>query len=331
MRTLRFCCSLLALFFLSQQAFAQISLIALHHQGNHSFYTNLDSAYTAAVDGDTLYLPGGTFGDLTLEKSLAIIGVGYHPDSTLVTGQTILDDFILKPGADSSSIIGIYFTGSLRITNETIYNVKLMRCFLNSQMYLSNSILDGWLLAENWISNIYFTSSAGFKGGAITNNIIKSLAYGFSGSDNDLLQIKNNILISGSFNCNSCVLSNNVFGVFNHTGNTSNSNYNNNLNSGVNGSNGDDVGLNNYLVNLALDSIFVNYSNPGEYFGNDFHLANSTYTGTDGQPVGIYGGLFPWKEGGLPFNPHISEAVISNATDSNGNLQINIKVRAQSN
>ena len=51
--------------------------------------------------------------------------------------------------------------------------------------------------------------------------------------------------------------------------------------------------------------------------------------GTDGTDIGIYGGLFPWKEGSVPFNPHIQTKTIGNITDGNGNLQINIKVKAQ--
>jgi hypothetical protein len=47
--------------------------------------------------------------------------------------------------------------------------------------------------------------------------------------------------------------------------------------------------------------------------------------------VGIYGGLFPYKEGAVPLNPHISLKNIAPQTDVNGDLNIQLKVNAQDN
>jgi len=55
----------------------------------------------------------------------------------------------------------------------------------------------------------------------------------------------------------------------------------------------------------------------------------STYIGTDATECGIYGGIFPYKEGAVPYNPHIQQKSISSVTDINGNINVNIKVVAQ--
>lgn len=49
--------------------------------------------------------------------------------------------------------------------------------------------------------------------------------------------------------------------------------------------------------------------------------------------MGIYGGLpnYTFKEGCVPFNPHIISKTIAPNTDVNGHLNINIKVGAQDN
>ena len=53
--------------------------------------------------------------------------------------------------------------------------------------------------------------------------------------------------------------------------------------------------------------------------------------GNDGTDVGIYGTSTPYKDGGIPFNPHIQSASIINSPDGSGNLRVNIKVAAQRN
>jgi len=51
--------------------------------------------------------------------------------------------------------------------------------------------------------------------------------------------------------------------------------------------------------------------------------------GPNGMDCGIYGGLSPWKEGGVPYNPHIQEQFIGTATNLQGELPVQIKVAAQ--
>ncbi len=52
---------------------------------------------------------------------------------------------------------------------------------------------------------------------------------------------------------------------------------------------------------------------------------------SDGTDIGIYGSSQPYKEGAVPFNPHIYFKNIGGTTTPNGLLNINIKVKAQDN
>ena len=89
-------------------------------------------------------------------------------------------------------------------------------------------------------------------------------------------------------------------------------------------------GLNNY-IGVAANSIFQAYAPSGGFsFTDNYHLVNPIlYIGTDNTQVGIYGGAFSWKEGSIPFNPHIQIKQISPTTNNNGLLPVNIRVKAQ--
>ena len=95
------------------------------------------------------------------------------------------------------------------------------------------------------------------------------------------------------------------------------------------------AGLNTFTDNynsVVLNTVFVNQSGYAFNYANDYHLLNPTmYLGTDGSQVGIYGGMFPYKEGAVPSNPHFQLKNIAPTTDVNGDLNIQIQVEAQDN
>ena len=79
--------------------------------------------------------------------------------------------------------------------------------------------------------------------------------------------------------------------------------------------------------------MFVNYT-IGYDPNDDFHLtlnSAAAAVGPGGMDCGIYGGLSPWKPGGVPYNPHIQQQFIGTATDQQGVLPVQIKVGAQGN
>ncbi len=310
------------------------NLIAVQNGIKVQFYASLDSANVHASDGDTLYLPGGSYGSLTVDKRLHIIGVGHNPDSTKATARTIMQGLILNSGAANGSVTGIYFHGSI-IFNSGFKGYTISRCHIlgyitkaapvktDSNISVTQNIIEG---------NFDFSR---FSNSLISNNILETLVY----VSNSVF--KNNILLLSSrnysyqyLNFNNCRIENNIGYPFGAT--IENSILNNNINIGSNGSSGTNQGSGNFLGIGAFHSIFVNYDSltmTGEnIYKADFHLAlHSPYknAGTDGTDIGIYGGTFPWKEGSIPYNPHIQKNSVSGTTDANGNLKVNIKAEAQ--
>lgn len=77
-------------------------------------------------------------------------------------------------------------------------------------------------------------------------------------------------------------------------------------------------------------TVFINQSGNIFDYNQDYHLVDpATYLGIDNTEVGIYGGMYPIKDGAVPQNPHIQTKSVAPITDVNGDLQIEIQVEAQ--
>ena len=303
--------------------------------------TALATAYTAAQNGDTLYISGGNYIPPSFfDKQLTIFGAGHYVDSTQATGKTFINgNIVLSENADLFYLEGVEITGNFTIsTNHSVNNVVIKRCKINgtfnalgdlsnatSNLSLIGNVLmnrinleniQNSLLSNNIISNTF----QGSNGNLISNNIImgfiwgSSMDYLFFGSNNTL---NNNIILWEGYNAN-----------VNGSGNV----FNNNLYVEPTPNYGATATSTGNYTGILQSAIFVNQTGTAFNYTHDYHLqAPTTYLGTDGSQVGIYGGTFPYKEGAVPLNPHIQLKNIAPTTDANGDLQIQITVGAQGN
>lgn len=305
-------------------------LIALQHNGASTFFDDINATLTAAVNNDTIYLPGRSFTGFTLDKKLTIVGVGHNPDSTAATSLTTINGGItITSNANYSYITGLHIVYGIYFSDNASF-ITINRCYIGTYISIGvNNI--GLLISENYINgncySIGLNSGLTLSNAIISNNIIRQPIVNIQNSS-----IRNNIFFVYWYYCGSniydCLLENNI--LYGGTTNGSNNAYYNNIGGGVNGNsvNGDHGSGN--IIDANFYTIFSTWSAPWDYT-DDFHLSNPAYNtgGTDGTPIGVYGGLFPWKAGSVPFNPHIQTQQINEATDSNGNLNVNIRVKAQ--
>ena len=317
-----------------------------------ALFSTFQDALDNAVNGDTLYLPGGPIsGDFTINKELHIIGVGYHPDLTTATLKTdFAGKLSLVTGASNSSITGIevnqiYF--GTTASDQAISNITISRCYIVSGLYLSyngsaENTAGDYLIKECILNNVQggYTNNV-----TISNSIIRDRVYYF---DKSTTVFQNNIFHyyyanSSRRTLNSIsntLFANNIF--MSYTGwipfsGVNNSLFSNNIfypSSSIMdlvASNND--GFGNYFSENNT-STFVAVSGTGFSFTYDYHLLPGSVGingGTDGTDIGIYGGNYPWKDGGLPFNPHIDNENISILLDSAGLLHVEVQVTAQDN
>lgn len=319
--------------------------IAILSGSTWTFYDDFSPALRAAPAGATIYLPGGTFdlgGSDTINKPLTIIGVGFRTDSTLATGKTILTGSLLfATGGNNVNLIGFELTSSIFSLND-VENLNLQRCKINGNIDLDNNL--------NRINNVRisecvltYTSIYGSVDNDVNNIIVENSILGaLSGVYGGIF--KNNIFSYNGYilsNCKSCEFYNNVFlssykSISNNGAATSyNCTFVNNLFvTGYSQSSGlwSPLFISNITGAGASVGIFENVQGYDYSQAYDYHLKSTSpgkNAGTDGTDIGIYGGAYPYKDGAVPPNPHISTKAISPTSAANGTLPVNIKVTAQ--
>lgn len=325
------------------------SVFVVQGSSQASAHSSLALAINAATDGDYIYLPGGTFniGSLKISKRLNLIGAGHYPDSTEATGRTSLTGNIcFKTGASSSTLQGIYLSESIYLGDSThtgqVSNILISRCNISS-MYMSNSNSS----TNRGASNIFLREcivrehvyGANTQGVVVENSIISGQMYYFNGG----ATFRNNIFLFSSTTSNTLGIhyiysSDFVNNIFRHAGSfgysyATNNNFSNCIFAGT-----VSTSLNSFSnckYSTTFNTLFVNVANSASFsYSSNYKLSDTSAAkaaGLSGADCGIYGGDNPYKEGAVPMNPHISFKNIPSATDSQGKLNIQIRVAAQDN
>ncbi len=320
-------------------------IVALHSASGVQFFGDdnpLQSAYVAAVDNDTIYLPGGSFAPpARFEKKLRIYGAGHYPSATTATHITkISGNFVLSDEADGFYLEGVEITGSLNFdNNESINDVTIKRCRLNNinipgdrtqaseNCIFQENVIHGMdlrnLINSNFFNNIIENRINEARNLTFLNNLFLYTNYYYPVFDYaNSSMIKNNIFLQES----------NHYGIANGAGQST---YSHNIvcftydpnNTGAFGT--DPILDSNYSMTRA--DVLVNQSGGSFDYTHDYHLTTTAQAnlGDDGTQVGIYGGFYPWKDQSIPSNPHISSKNISNTTSATGTIHIDINVHAQ--
>lgn len=319
------------------------SLVALKHAGVSTFYNGINgftAAYTAAVNGDTINLPGGFFNvPATIDKQLTIYGAGHYPDSTLATEKTILTaGFYINENADNLFIEGMQINGDLNFSsNHSANNVTIKRCNLNSINYqgdyvtnpcinnlIIQCVVNGWIYGTNAQSllvtnNIIAGKLQDMNSNVIQNNIFFADFYnGWPYYNNTSMHNMNNSTIKNN------IIFNTEVTVMSGTGNTVKNNiFKINWNVGAN------ISTANHM-SVDFSTLFVNQTGNSFNYTHNYHLVNpASFVGDDAKVIGIYGSFWGYKAGSVPSNPHIISKSISPQTNTSGELNIDIKVGAQ--
>lgn len=336
--------SFLAFIFFCYFSNAQ-NLIAIDHNGSSSFFSTFDSAYKFSQNGDSLYLPGGSFTILdTITKNLHIYGAGYDADSSTGIGITIITNTLnIYPGASNGSLEGIKFFADIVFNNDETPNAvsgfTVSYCLIMKELLIDSSS-NGVISNDFLIRNCYIGTEVygNLSNSLIANNVLDY--YGIAIASNNTIT---NNLFFGSYppgysgaGSSSCTYQNNIFqDGYGLVFGCSNSIFNNNINAYFDAGSGNTGASNVYEAwsNTFINPGIIVGSNPYSYdVHNNYHLNTTSLghnAGTDGTDMGIYGGPFPWKDGSMPSNPHIVSRSVKSTTDQTGNLPVNITVEAQ--
>ena len=86
------------------------------------FFSALTNVMSSMQDGDTLYLPPKPIdASLNITKRVAIIGAGYHPDTSKVTGITkVTGEVVFAKKSKGSSMTGVRVEGRVLVQDSSI-------------------------------------------------------------------------------------------------------------------------------------------------------------------------------------------------------------------
>lgn len=301
---------------------AQHPMVTISHNGELSFFTNLtalESAYSAAENGDTIFLSQGDFvvngGTFTIKKSLSIIGNGYgsHILGDITVGiPNDIDMYVDGPLFDGVRLDKLEFSSSNNLATQ-----EIRRCWIRT-------LKNGAYAAKNVTYDKCYIEDAAF-GGEGTVLVINSKVTGTNNGSNDLIR---NI---SAINCNiseayyypltmiSCI-------------------FKKKTSDGQPTVSGSSVSIINSLLDFRPTSTSVYQhecyyiENPTESILDDkmnctLNLTELGYIGQDGTVVGIQGGEYPFSE-----NPSVPSVDTDNSTveyDSSANkLKVKISVKA---
>lgn len=322
------------------------NLITLQSGDNATFYNNLDTALFYAKNGDDIYLPGGYIKanatTLKIDKAVNIIGVGYNPYTNPATENTIIQSTTIEimPNVNGGSISGIY--GSTLRIQDAVSNFTVSRCSF-MMMYIGSTL--NIQITETIVHDIRGSNDPNGtspQNVSISNSIIGSRggAMPMASANNwNELTCKNTIIMGDVthhpliYSIQNSLFENCIFlefqGCRQMIGNSCS--FRNCLYSGNCAIMQNSIDV-NCIFGQDPNSMFVDPQDFVFNMKNDFRLQENSQgknAGTDGTDIGIYGGRFPWKDGGLPVNPHIESKFVNGTTDTNGNLNVKIKVAAQ--
>lgn len=322
--------------FVATFSFAQQQLATLNHNDSITVYygaTALQQAHSAAVNGDIITLSPGAFQSVNITKAITLRGAGMYTDTVAGTEPTtLLGDFTLT--VENDSLHNLYLEG-LACANSMlyskVYSPRFVKClFRTVQPTSSNTMRDAMFM--NCIMDYFYNSynnniaSGGYAQNTMFVNsvilylnqhgsptLINCVAYFDPSELNNGISVRNSILYYPSRTSNP-----NVYSVYNCIGIEYNSSSNYFNSTGT---------QNHQILNYnSFASVFKTFRG-SIADGVDFQLQDSlatSFLGTDGTQVGIYGGIMPFDPSVR--NPLIKKCNVASRSTADGKLAVDIEI-----
>ena len=293
--------------------------ILLHHEGNVKIFNTdqLTDALNASVDGDTIFLPQGTFKGFDITKKITVRGVG---------AKTILSSAVKvavpgTPTFTSPVFESVQITGSFTVS-QACKSMQLKKCWLTGGFTVGAKSED-IVLDRCCNSNNTFNLSSNIVSMIVRNSHI----YNLYDSGNEYSVSFINCLIPNRYDGSKQTYINCIIDYPRYTGSTyamKNANlinclYNTSSDATYNSNIGSSCTLNNCYG--------IEYSNQLRNLPKEDLLTNK-YLGNDGTIVGPYGGASPYDEEMLPAAPRVESSSVKLDID-NKKLNVTLKVTAQ--
>lgn len=305
--------------------------------------TSLQAAIDNATAGTTFLVEPGSYGDIFVNKKVALIGAGYFLNTNASAG---CNNIHFNPGSDNSIITGFL----VNIIYIGANNVTVQRNMVNNTIDVGYSQADGGtyvggnVIKQNFVTKILLRYSTGWNNYVATNTLIKNniilgeIVVGHA--TNSGQAINNTILNNGgcgqSYDATwSMTFTNNiVVSNCNYTSNpngrySTNSTFTNNLIKTTHFSTGDESNIKVENFN----NVFVGYpnNNSSTTDGRYQLLSNSPAKGKGigGVDLGAFGGSEAYVLQGIPIGPNVLSVVAPTGAAAGQTISVQIQARVQ--
>lgn len=347
---------LLLLCFLSVNALTAQTIITVNNNpGANADYANLQHAIDSAAPGDVLHVYGSgtSYGDITIDTPLTLIGPGYflgqNPQTQVNMSSATVGAVTFNANSDNSLFTGFYVGTGMKlanvsnvivsrnfiVTNYNYYNLSNWGYYYYSGIYISSC--SNIILQQNYFDGssssshrreVQIDNSSGI---AINNNIFNKIAvggitnytshYNIVGTAN----IQHNIF-QGVISVSNSVIQNNVF-LYTNSSSMPSSTVQNNV-----FVQNDTTYATNNVINASNSAVLVGHPTQGSYSSDGRYVLKSNSpaigAGVGNTDCGIFGGADPYVLSGIPFVPNIHVLIVPSSGTSGGGINVNIKINA---
>jgi hypothetical protein len=356
--------TLVTLVFTSLSILSFAGIITVDNRvGSGANYTSVSSAISNASSGDTIYIHPSSvsYGNISLNKQLVLVGPGHFPEYTGGTGAT-LGEINLYNGCSGSEITGLIISSIRCYVWQVANNITISNNFINSAAAIGGAYGDAagsnnWLIegnviieaegcggckvidlkqgqlgiSSNWIFRNNFIQSKSTNGNSLFAKLNSTTIV-----ENNIIFFRKSTPIFDS-DVTGGEFRNNIIWAWNGnftdiTENASNVLFMNNITYHSNGTLVVLPGSDN-INNTDPEFVSVN-GNPTWSYNKDYNLSPTSpahNAGTDGTDLGIFGANFPFRMEGYPQDfPRFQLFQVGNTVvPQGGTLEIQLKaVRA---
>lgn len=279
-----------------------INKAMLVHNGNVTLFDgdNVQDAVNASVDGDVIYLTLGTFKAFNITKQITVRGVG---ETSIIDGNVDIS-ITGSPKLTSPVMEALTVTGTVTVKSQ-VDDLIIRKCKIGG--FSISAQVDGAVIDRCFVTGT-LTLSSYIKGMTVNNTKLYSV-YAVSGATSNTTFVNCNILQLGCNAFSGTVINSILASYLNSSYKTINS---------------------TVLLNTSIGStLYVGSSSvaqncyPGLGMGSSTceSTPNSSYVGTDGTIIGIYGGETPFT-----LEPSVPKVTDSNLQLDMENKKLNVNL-----
>lgn len=311
-------------------SYAQQQLVATLTHGDeismfYGTYAYRD-AMNAAVDGDVINLSGGNFQATNINKAVSLRGAGVEAEyPTYILGSCDIN--IPAESTEHLSLEGLWFSSALYL-GGTLKDAYFFKSLFSQVFIHSNSQVTNSMFVNSRINEFRMDAS----GSPVSCQFMNSLVNNVSVTDNSNLSANfiNCVVMAPSNGANfnyisystflNCILVRTEYWGDSLPSTSSAFNCVAVCSGGSDAFGNISAGQNNRCI---YDFSIFTDSDYGKDLTNE---AKATYLGSDGTPVGMYGGSLPFDL--TPTYPQITKMNVASKTTADGKLSVDIEVSA---